>query len=390
MNAGIKGQETINAPITSLFTEQLSLYPQEKIYVQTDRNVYMSGETVWFRAHLVDALFLKQANASRYVYVELINPLNDIVQRIKIRPDSIGCFYGHVLLEEDLPEGNYVLRAYTWFMQNQGEDYFFRKSIYITDPTREKIAPEVTFRPENNQMKAEISFVNKVTHHKVIPEQCLVFPDGDPEGKGIPLRFEDEKAAYTFKEREMNAARVILLQTLFDGTIYNSYFNVPAVDNTFQVDFFPEGGYAPFSANIKMAFKAINADGLSEEIEGEIFDDQGQAYSTFSSFHLGMGHFRMYYDPQRTYYAICKNKDNVSKRFDLPAASLNAVSLTTMWRDEYLRVTLAKSPQYELPKGLKVIAHIRGQLSMKSPGRKARDILFLNAIFFLRVLFILS
>lgn len=120
--------------ITTFFTEQLALYPQEKLYLQIDKSEYISGETLWFRAHLVDALLHQQANASRYVYVELIDPLEAVVSRVKIRPDSIGCFHGHLLLEEGLPEGDYMLRAYTLYMKNQGDDYFFKKNIRIINP----------------------------------------------------------------------------------------------------------------------------------------------------------------------------------------------------------------------------------------------------------------
>lgn len=77
----MQAQEVSNDSIQNLFLEQISIYPQEKIYVQTDKSSYVSGETIWLRVHLVDALLLKQANASRYVYVELINPLANVVSR---------------------------------------------------------------------------------------------------------------------------------------------------------------------------------------------------------------------------------------------------------------------------------------------------------------------
>ena len=37
------------------FTEQLSRYPQEKLYVHTDKEHYIAGDTVWLRDHCVDA-----------------------------------------------------------------------------------------------------------------------------------------------------------------------------------------------------------------------------------------------------------------------------------------------------------------------------------------------
>ena len=162
---GTAPQSVPTDTIENLFREELSHFPQEKIYLQTDRGIYMSGETLWFRAHLVDALMLKQANASRYVYVELVNPLGNLVERVKIRPDSLGCFYGHIPLGEDLPEGNYSLRAYTWFMQNIGEEYFSHKLIYISDPVSEAISPEINYSAENNDIHAEIHFLSKPIRH---------------------------------------------------------------------------------------------------------------------------------------------------------------------------------------------------------------------------------
>jgi hypothetical protein len=43
--------------VTDNFTRQLLAYPQEKVYLQTDKAHYLSGETIWFLATVVDALF---------------------------------------------------------------------------------------------------------------------------------------------------------------------------------------------------------------------------------------------------------------------------------------------------------------------------------------------
>lgn len=42
-------------PPKAPFIEQLSRYPQEKLYVHTDKEHYIAGDTVWLRAHCVDA-----------------------------------------------------------------------------------------------------------------------------------------------------------------------------------------------------------------------------------------------------------------------------------------------------------------------------------------------
>ncbi|GHU79478.1 hypothetical protein FACS1894145_3720 [Bacteroidia bacterium] len=82
----------------------------------------------------MDAFSNKQDTLSRYVYVELISPADSVVQRVKIRPDENHLFYGAIRLPERLPQGDYRIRAYTQYMQNQGESSFFSKQVRIGDP----------------------------------------------------------------------------------------------------------------------------------------------------------------------------------------------------------------------------------------------------------------
>ena len=85
-------------------TRQLRLFPQECVHLQTDKLAYLSGERIWLRAHLLDAMTYRPQALSRYVYVELINPFDELVRRIQIRPDSVGVHAGYLDLDEALPE----------------------------------------------------------------------------------------------------------------------------------------------------------------------------------------------------------------------------------------------------------------------------------------------
>jgi len=58
------------------FTAQLELFPQEKLHLHTDRDFYIPGEKIWFKAYVVDAHTHLYPTYSQYVYVELISPAN--------------------------------------------------------------------------------------------------------------------------------------------------------------------------------------------------------------------------------------------------------------------------------------------------------------------------
>ena len=107
---------------------------------------------------------------SRYVYVEIISPMDDLVERIKIRPDSTGAYGGYIDLEEDLAERAYTLRAYTNFMRNRGEEYFFRKTIDVFDPFSLLIEPLLKFDVRKNNVEVTIQFVNTQTQDTIVPD----------------------------------------------------------------------------------------------------------------------------------------------------------------------------------------------------------------------------
>ena len=106
------------------FRKQLMDFPQEKLYLQTDRAQYAAGDTVWFRAYQVDAATHRPQVLSRYLYVELVDERDSVVQRIKVRPEN-EAFESYMALPLQISGGNYMVRAYTNFMRSLEEDYFF-------------------------------------------------------------------------------------------------------------------------------------------------------------------------------------------------------------------------------------------------------------------------
>ena len=121
----------IQQAIQDSIIKQLALFPQEKIYLHTDRTIYVPGEKIRFKAYVVDAASHQSTSHSRYVYVELITPSDSRVHRVMISPDDNGVFHGHLFLSELMTKGDYTLRAYTRHMENLGDDYFFKKKIRI-------------------------------------------------------------------------------------------------------------------------------------------------------------------------------------------------------------------------------------------------------------------
>ena len=106
--------------------------PQEIIYIHTDRPYYVPGDTVWFRAHLVDAVTRAPISRSRYVYVELLdNAADTLIQRVIVKCDPDGVFANQLILPRHLHSGTYTLAAYTQWMRNFPVDRFYYKQLTV-------------------------------------------------------------------------------------------------------------------------------------------------------------------------------------------------------------------------------------------------------------------
>lgn len=130
----IKNETTTSDSIFQYFDMQRQVFPQEKLHLHTDRDCYVPGEKIWFKAYVADAATHQHSTRSRYVYAELISPTDTLIYRVMVRPEE-DMYYGYIPITEIVPEGNYTLRAYTRYMENLGDDYFFKKNITITPLT---------------------------------------------------------------------------------------------------------------------------------------------------------------------------------------------------------------------------------------------------------------
>lgn len=94
---------------------------RERIYVQTDKQVYLAGELLWLKLCVTDATGIP-VSFSKVGYVELLDESTALVQvKIEIK-EGIG--EGWLELPALLPTGYYRLVAYTRYMRNEGDTVF--------------------------------------------------------------------------------------------------------------------------------------------------------------------------------------------------------------------------------------------------------------------------
>ncbi|MDD4659388.1 MAG: hypothetical protein PHF73_01770 [Massilibacteroides sp.] len=53
-----------------------------------DRDYFVPGERIWFKAYLANALTHQPSSLGRYVYVELINSSNELIDHVMLRSEE--------------------------------------------------------------------------------------------------------------------------------------------------------------------------------------------------------------------------------------------------------------------------------------------------------------
>jgi len=105
-------------------------YPQERVYLQTDRSYYQAGDDIWFKAYITVSQFNFLSAISKIMYVELLNKQQEVIQSRRL-PIISGLSMGDFTLPEALSAGQYHLRAYTNWMRNFNEAFFYTKTIHV-------------------------------------------------------------------------------------------------------------------------------------------------------------------------------------------------------------------------------------------------------------------
>ena len=169
--------------ITKWFDQYSEMNLQEKVYVHTDRELYLAGEILWFKLYNVNTVSNRSIDFSKVAYVEIIDKNLKPVLQAKIAIDN-GSGSGSLYLPVSLSSGNYQFRAYTSWMKNFSPDFYFEKNIKLvntlTKPEKkqalnEELNYDIQFFPEGGNMVESL------------PAK-LAFRAIDSQGKGIDFQ----------------------------------------------------------------------------------------------------------------------------------------------------------------------------------------------------------
>lgn len=138
-------------------------FGQERMYLHYDKSSYATGETIWFKAYLMKAIF--PANESRTIYIDWTDDKGKLLSR-SISPVVDATSAGQFEIPADY-SGQFIhVKAYTRWMLNFDSSFLYNKDIRIlsknnnTPSSKNTAVPQLTFFPEGGD--AIVNVVNKI------------------------------------------------------------------------------------------------------------------------------------------------------------------------------------------------------------------------------------
>ena len=355
-------------------------YIQEKVHIHLDKPYYAIGDNIWFKAYVVEAEDNRLSRLSQILYVDLINDKDSVKHSLRL-PLMNGLAWGDFSLGDTLREGNYRIRAYTTWMRNFGEEYFFDKTISIGNSISNSVftTTKYTFSSVgvNQKVEADIQYTNldreplankEVNYNVQLNFRNIAKGKGVTDSRGHLLISFVNNQPFLLKSGKLYTSI-----KLDDKRSVSKTIPVSATSDAVDVQFFPESGNLVKGIRSKVAFKAVGSDGLGVPVTGYIINQNNERLAELKTEHAGMGAFMLRPEENQAYTAVVRFQDGSEKRFELPTSLAEGYVISVDEIDTALNIKVAVSPSLQEAGELKLLAQSNGVVRYvsKSPLDKS-------------------
>jgi hypothetical protein len=177
------------------------LVPIEKAYIHTDKPYYYPGENIWMKAYMNYSQPSLHDSLSKILYIELINEAKKIIRQKAVKIES-GSAASDFKLPPDLPAGNYILRGYTNWMRNFGEQCFSLTPIPVLNLSG-KLVNEVSYStPNDSSLQVVANKESYQPREKVKITIRIQDKNKLPTAANLSIAITDEKQVASIKDEE--------------------------------------------------------------------------------------------------------------------------------------------------------------------------------------------
>ena len=268
-----RSQSTSSFPMLFSYVQNLVKFgqacPQEKVYLHFDNTAYFQGDIIWFSAYVVDAAMQTPAQ-SKVLYVELLSPNGVVVRQLKLKVEN-GQAHG---------------------------------SLPLVDASTE----------EARALRGTMALPSGFYEVRAYTRTMLNFDEAGVFSRVFPV--------YELPEKEGDYSNPTM------GRYNNPYDKQrpdTKKDKKFTVTFYPEGGTLVQGIPNRVAFKAMDENGMGVALKGQLKGEDAEQPVLMAAVHDGMGYFT--FTPEKGRYSAVFEHGGKEYSFRLPDAEEKGYAL---------------------------------------------------------------
>ncbi|MVN21876.1 hypothetical protein [Mucilaginibacter arboris] len=306
----------------------------EKLYVQLDKPYYSFGDTIWFKAYLLQAGALIPSAKSGIIYLELSNDSNRVIKRIKL-PVISGISWGNLALDDkEIFAGSYTIRAYSNWQRNFNENFEFKKSIFISNPDEKSWLVNVestkVSKPDNKHVNLSL-LLTQLNHQPVSLQNLLL---KIRQNKKVWYKSELQTTAngslnidFDVPDLATNSSFVLEVLQKSSDDHHQHQLTIPITLDGDDPDlqFMPESGKLIAGIPAHIGFKAISSNGYGINVGGVVINSKNEKVAVFKAAFKGIGIVNFTPFANETYTAVVTLFNGKTKKYPLPVVQASGI-----------------------------------------------------------------
>ncbi|MGZ3822132.1 MAG: hypothetical protein ACXVB6_16185 [Mucilaginibacter sp.] len=296
-----------------------------------DKNVYVNNENVWFTSYLLD--YSRNANKPTIMSLILVDDSCHSIALQQKYPIIDGLCFGHFLIPDSIPAGDYRLITYTNILTNGTPIDIFTQPITIKEPTSRAFTGSLTMADTNKNANTDSQKVllklEDLSHHPIVGATAIWNLGGNQNLKHDETVKTDSRGQYMFsipRNLNLQGYNILNVSAKYLNDTKNFQIVLPSTIWKPDIKFFAEGGELVEGVESVVGWEAKTALGIPAEIKGVLYKD-GKTIDTIATNQYGIGRFKL--NPVDTGKYIVKVIGDASdSNYFVPRAMKKGVVLT--------------------------------------------------------------
>lgn len=373
----IFGQTELPDRIQSYLNKYQEDFPVEKAYLHLDKHTYTLGEDLWFSTYLVAGGTQVPSPMSKTLYVDLFDGDGLLLTQKMIQIEN-GRGAGDFKIPNFGKAGIYRIKAYTSWMKNFGEDYFFSQDIQVIDGSGGSFLPSVKFREiavseGKIRYRLSIQAVN-ASGEPLSNQKIQIRATGNDEilaAQEVLLNSNGEaEFGFSIPEKVYPFQRLELIYEENESYLNTQSVRLPYAFQFADIQFLPEGGNWLIGKKSRLAFRAVDPDGTPVPLSGKI---EGIPNSDFTSNFAGLGKIDLTPTSESLQAIVTSSNFGEERTIPLPGPATSGLSMQVQNPEQGAFISVFVQG-INFDENLLLVSHTRGIINYLIKGALANGV----------------